>query len=130
MELAIDKIGDVAAVGIPVDELDASNASELKREIAPVLQANAKVVLDSIAPNQARLTTLEVTIPRFLLAQLNTHRQLSRNAASSRAIPTQKMLAICPQFGLMRWSTPVIGRGHKYPPDVKVGNTISASSTR
>ncbi len=53
---------------------------------------DAKVVLDSIAPNQARLTTLEVTMPRFLLSQLNTHRQFSRNAASSRAIPTQKML--------------------------------------
>lgn len=46
MELAIDKIGDVAAVTVPVNELDASNASELKRDIAPVLQANAKVVLD------------------------------------------------------------------------------------
>jgi thymidylate synthase ThyX len=50
------------------------------------------VVLDSIAPNQARLTTLEVTMPRFLLAQTNTHRSFSRNAASSRAIPTSKML--------------------------------------
>jgi len=46
MELAIDKIGDVAAVAVPVDELDASNASELKRDIAPVLLANSKVVLD------------------------------------------------------------------------------------
>jgi len=46
MELAIDKIGDVAAVVVPVDELDASNASELKRDIAPLLQANTKVVLD------------------------------------------------------------------------------------
>jgi thymidylate synthase ThyX len=53
---------------------------------------NVKVVLDSEAPNKARLTTLEVTMPRFLLAQLNTHRQLSRNAASSRAIPTAKMV--------------------------------------
>ena len=46
MELAIDKIGDVAAVAVPVNELDASNASELKRDIAPLLQANSKVVLD------------------------------------------------------------------------------------
>ncbi len=46
MELSIDKIGDVAAVAVPVEELDASNASELKRDIAPLLQANAKVVLD------------------------------------------------------------------------------------
>ena len=46
MELAIDNIGDIAAVAVPVDELDESNASELKRDIAPVLQANTKVVLD------------------------------------------------------------------------------------
>ena len=46
MELVIDKLGDVEAVAVPVDELDASNASELKRDIAPLLQANTKVVLD------------------------------------------------------------------------------------
>ena len=46
MELAIDKVGDVAVVTVPVDELDASNASELKRDIAPLLQENTKVVLD------------------------------------------------------------------------------------
>ena len=46
MELEIDKIGDVAAVAVPVDELDASNASERKRDMAPVLQANTKVELD------------------------------------------------------------------------------------
>src|SRR5260370_31887358 len=53
---------------------------------------SVNVVLDSVAPNNARLTTLEVTMPRFLLAQLNTHRQFSRNSASSRAVPTPKML--------------------------------------
>ena len=46
MKLAIDRIGDVAAVAVPVDELDARNASEFKRNIAPVLQANLKLVLD------------------------------------------------------------------------------------
>jgi thymidylate synthase ThyX len=56
------------------------------------MESSVKVVLDSIAPSGARLTTLEVTMPRFVLAQFNTHRSFSRNAASSRAIPTQKML--------------------------------------
>jgi anti-sigma B factor antagonist len=46
VELTIDKIGDVVAVVVSVDELDASNAPELKRDIAPVLQANTKVVFD------------------------------------------------------------------------------------
>ena len=31
---------------------------------------------------------MEVTFPRFVLAEFNTHRQFSRNSASSRAIPT------------------------------------------
>jgi len=46
MELAIDKTGGVAVMAVPVDELDANNAAELKRDIAPLLQANTKVVLD------------------------------------------------------------------------------------
>jgi len=48
---------------------------------------SVEVILDSISPDAARLTTLRITFPRFLLPQLNTHRIFSRNAASSRAIP-------------------------------------------
>ena len=39
MEIAVDKIGSIAVATVPVDELDASNAGEFKRDIAPVLQA-------------------------------------------------------------------------------------------
>jgi anti-sigma B factor antagonist len=46
MELAFEKIGDVAVFAVPVEELDAGNAGEFKRDIAPLLEANAKVVLD------------------------------------------------------------------------------------
>ena len=53
---------------------------------------NARVLLDSVAPNGVRLTTLEVTFPRFVLAEWNTHRQFSRNSASSRAVPTAKLI--------------------------------------
>ena len=49
-----------------------------------------KLVLDSVNPFGNRLTTFEIELPKFLLAQLNTHRQLSRNAASSRAIPLKR----------------------------------------
>ena len=48
---------------------------------------SARVVLDSISPDGVRLTTLEVEMPRYLVAQLNTHRAFSRNSASSRAMP-------------------------------------------
>lgn len=52
----------------------------------------ARVVLDSISPSGKRLTTVECTFPRCILAEANTHRRFSRNSASSRAIPVKKML--------------------------------------
>lgn len=52
----------------------------------------ARVLADSDCNNGVRLTTLEVTFPRIVLAEFNTHRMLSRNSASSRAIPVEKML--------------------------------------
>ncbi len=54
---------------------------------------NATVVLDSVSPAGVRLTTIEVTLHRFVLAELNTHRVMSRNSASSRAIPVAKQIA-------------------------------------
>lgn len=53
---------------------------------------SAKIILDSVyTPTQARITTFELEYPRFILAEFNTHRLLSRNSASSRAIPVAKM---------------------------------------
>jgi thymidylate synthase ThyX len=52
----------------------------------------ARVLLDSVSPLGVRLITLEVTFPRFVLAEFNTHRQFSRNSASSRAIPSSKLI--------------------------------------
>ncbi|HSF29292.1 MAG TPA: STAS domain-containing protein [Candidatus Tectomicrobia bacterium] len=46
MEIAVDHIDDVAVTVLPVDELDAGNAGEFKRDIAPVLEANTKLVFD------------------------------------------------------------------------------------
>ena len=53
---------------------------------------NARVLADSISPAGIRLTTLEVRFPRFVLSEFNTHRVFSRNSASSRAVPTNKMV--------------------------------------
>lgn len=53
----------------------------------------AKVICDSISKQGIRLTTFEIEYPRFILAELNTHRQLSKNSSSSRAIPINKMLS-------------------------------------
>jgi thymidylate synthase ThyX len=47
----------------------------------------AKVVAHSINPCNVRITTLEVSFPRYVLAEVNTHRVFSRNTASHRALP-------------------------------------------
>ncbi len=46
MDITVDHIDGVAVATVPVEELDASNSNEFKRDIAPVLQANSKLVLD------------------------------------------------------------------------------------
>ena len=58
---------------------------------------NARILKDSIASGfyrDIRLTTLEVTFPRIVLAEFNTHRTKSRNSASSRAIPVKKRISM------------------------------------
>lgn len=55
------------------------------------MSINAKIVLDSMA-NGHRLTTFVLEYPRFIHSEVMTHRALSKNAASSRAIPITKMI--------------------------------------
>lgn len=50
------------------------------------------VIEDSITADGSRLTTMKVEGPRSVLAEFNTHREFSRNSASSRAIPIQKQI--------------------------------------
>ena len=52
----------------------------------------AEIVADSVNTIGERITTMLVTFPRIILAELNTHRAFSRNSASSRAIPFEKMV--------------------------------------
>ncbi|MBM4421368.1 MAG: FAD-dependent thymidylate synthase [Chloroflexi bacterium] len=53
---------------------------------------SVRVLADSVSPGGARLTTVEATYPRMVLAEMNTHRMFSRNSASSRAIPVGKLI--------------------------------------
>ena len=54
----------------------------------------AKVIADSTNWTDYRVTTLELEYPRYIHSELMTHRVFSRNAASSRAIPVDKMIDI------------------------------------
>lgn len=57
---------------------------------------SAKIVLDSVsAVTGSRMVTYEIECHRFIWAEMLTHKMLSRNAASSRAIPTAKMFEQC-----------------------------------
>lgn len=53
---------------------------------------SANVLADSVGGHDIRLITLALRYPRFILAEFNTHRMLSRNSASSRAIPVRKYI--------------------------------------
>lgn len=56
------------------------------------MNPSTRVVADSVSPAGHRLTTFEVVMHRFVLAEFNTHRVFSRNSASSRAIPLAKQV--------------------------------------
>ena len=51
-----------------------------------------KIIADSIC--DTRVTTFELSYPRYIHSELMTHRVFSRNAASSRAIPIEKVIQL------------------------------------
>lgn len=51
-----------------------------------------RVERDSITEYGERLTTFVVTLPRIVLAELNTHKMISKSSASSRAMPVGKVI--------------------------------------
>jgi thymidylate synthase ThyX len=55
-----------------------------------VTEISCKVIADSIY--HTRITTVQLRYPRFIHAELMTHRVFSRNASSSRAIPVKKLI--------------------------------------
>lgn len=56
------------------------------------MKHDVKILADSVSLDGFRVTTFLATFPRIILAEVNTHRMFSRNSASSRAIPVERML--------------------------------------
>jgi hypothetical protein len=55
-------------------------------------KVSAKLLLFSKSQETGKeIATFVVTIPKFIQAHINSHRALSRNASSSRAIPSHKL---------------------------------------
>lgn len=84
MEIIAEQVGDVAVLEIPVEELDASNTSELKHDMAPVLEANTKVVID--------LSRLRFVDSSGLGALLSCLRQLSAKGGDLKLSGMQKQV--------------------------------------
>lgn len=55
-------------------------------------QIHAEIVGHSLSPQGDELISVLCTFPRIILAEVNTHRMLSKNTSSSRAIPFKKMV--------------------------------------
>lgn len=54
-------------------------------------QIKVEIVADSVTPEGVRITTALWDYPRFIHGEVMTHRSLSKNASSSRAIPAKKV---------------------------------------
>ena len=77
----------------------------------------AKIIADSISPQGHRITSMLLTYPRFIHAELMTHRMFSRNSASSRAIPFEKMVKMVEEdpFIPIAWQKSHVGmQGNDY----------------
>lgn len=84
---------------------------------------NCKILLDSISETNKRLTTMEITFPRIVLAEFNTHRMFSRNSASSRAIPFKKQIERVKENPFIPERFPIDGKGMQPNCYVGTGNT-------
>lgn len=52
----------------------------------------AKIIANSVSLEGIELTTMQLRYPKFIHGEFLTHRQFSRNASSSRAIPVERMI--------------------------------------
>ncbi|MCA1807550.1 MAG: FAD-dependent thymidylate synthase [Actinobacteria bacterium] len=92
-------------------ETDTKVKPESNGSTAKTDEIRAEVICDSISPTGQRLTTIEATMHRFVLAEFNTHRVFSRNSASSRAIPFHKQAERVARNPAMPVSFPAEQRG-------------------
>jgi len=84
MEIHVDSVNSVVVAAMPVEELDASNASEFKRDMGPVLTSNPKLVLD--------LSKLRFVDSSGLGAMLSCLRQLSAQGGDLKLCAMSKQV--------------------------------------
>src|SRR5579884_4319119 len=84
MEISMEKMDGVAVAAVPVEELDASNSAEFKRDMGPVLQSQTKLVLD--------LSHLRFVDSSGLGAMLSCLRQLSASGGDLKLAGMSKQI--------------------------------------
>lgn len=85
------------------------NLSSLPPLLSPLI--SAKVIADSIGDEGVRLTTMELVYPRMIHSELMTHRVFSRNASSSRAIPSKRAMEMIRENPALPYSWRMNERG-------------------
>lgn len=73
-----------------------TKAASLGKTLIPVLDNRGR-------KDYQPVMSWEITFPRTVLAQFNTHRVFSRNATSSRAIPTRRVMRDMAVFSPTEW---------------------------
>ena len=90
-------------------------------------QIHAEIVGHSLSPQGDELISVLCTFPRIILAEVNTHRMLSKNTSSSRAIPFNKMVEAVQEnpFIPIAWQKDHKGmQGTEYLADRKHENAV------
>ena len=72
------------------------------------MSITAQIVADSISSQGIRLSTLSLKYPRWIHAEFMTHRLFSRNASSSRAVPSKRLSALEREYPLW-WGANIPG---------------------
>lgn len=91
------------------------------------MSISAKIIADSLNEYGNRLTTYVLTYPRIIHAEFMTHRMISKNSASSRAIPFKKMVKMVEEnpFIPIRWMKDHSGmQGNEYYTDEETINNL------
>jgi hypothetical protein len=82
---------------------------------------SAEIVAHSVNLHGDEIISVLATFPRIILAEVNTHRMLSKNTSSSRAIPFAKMVDTIQNdpFIPIAWQKPHTGmQGSEYATDI------------
>ncbi len=91
--------GTSQGMGTPQRE----SGSEGSMALQMATEGFSRIVADSISPQGIRITTFHLRYWRAIHAELMTHRVFSRNARSSRAVPSKVLLTepiFIPVFGM------------------------------